>query len=219
MRSWGGVPREIFITYSPMGRLSLTGLWKSVLDISKRALRRSDRSIEAASRSEWLALVLSGESGWSLWINSVRSTFTWKHKNQQLIIIHTRLVTSTMINSHKEDYEGSHFPLKPTKVIHTRNLCHRGRNVILSFTLRGKVVVILNIRLTDLGMNSRMKEYICIDITFADEKQALLLLASHESVDILCANGESQLDPVLLEFPTTLARSDQVRVLISIQSS
>lgn len=74
MRSWGGVPREIFITYSPMGRLSLTGLWKSVLDISKRALRRSDRSIEAASRSEWLALVLSGESGWSLWINSVRST-------------------------------------------------------------------------------------------------------------------------------------------------
>ena len=101
MRSWGGVPREIFITYSKL--LPLTGLWKSVLDISKRALRRFDRSIEAANRSEWLALVLSGESGWSLWINSVRSTFKWKHRNQQLIIIHTRLVISTMVNSHKED--------------------------------------------------------------------------------------------------------------------
>lgn len=195
MRSWGGVPREIFITYSDELWVPLTELWKSVLDISKRALRRSDRSIQAASRSEWLALVLSGESGWSLWINSVRSTFTWKHKHQPLIIIHTRLVHSRIINSHKEDSKGSHIPLKTNKVIHTRNLCQRKKCYPFLFPQRQSCCnqtnhrIILNIRFADLGMNAHIKQYISFDITLADEKQALLLLASHESLDILCANN------------------------------
>jgi len=100
----------------------------------------SDRSIQSASRSEWLAFVLSGESGWSL-VDQICSKHlhvetclsTGAHHHYPYLTDYLRGWSTAIRRIRSVSNQGVTFLLKTTTLIHKRNLCHRGRIIVNLF--------------------------------------------------------------------------------------